>query len=330
MTDTRQQHHRHTWVASLVTIITENNKRAARGDKEVSSRTKQLRFETIVAGFRELRALGFKIENPKNFSERHMRELVTQWEKGGLSPATIQNRISCFRVFASWIGKRTMIGDSAQYASSPNVVKRQYVATEDKSWSSHNVDAQAVLDTLSIEDQRTSVLLEVIKAFGLRRKEAVMLKPWRADKGDYLLVIDGTKGGRGRMVPIDSDIKRAALAHAQKTVSGVNEALGYPGLTLKQSLARLSNRMTKLGITKKGLGITLHGLRHEYANDRFEEMTGAKTPVRGGKKGELSKEIEDKARIDVSEELGHSRISVTATYYGSHGRAARQDNSTVE
>ena len=44
------------------------------------------------------------------------------------------------------------------------------------------------------------------------------------------------------------------------------------------------------------------------------------SPVRGGAKGQRPREEEVAAKLTVSEELGHSRLDVTAAYYGTHRR----------
>lgn len=51
-----------------------------------------------------------------------------------------------------------------------------------------------------------------------------------------------------------------------------------------------------------------------YANDRYQHYAGADSSVRGGSLAELDRELDRAARIEVSEELGHSRESVS-TYY---------------
>ena len=67
------------------------------------------------------------------------------------------------------------------------------------------------------------------------------------------------------------------------------------------------------GITQKN-GLTAHGLRHAYAHTRYKECSGQESPVRGGK---LVKREDDRAaRLQVAEELGHSRESITTHYLG--------------
>jgi integrase len=67
------------------------------------------------------------------------------------------------------------------------------------------------------------------------------------------------------------------------------------------------------GISRKD-GITSHGLRHGYANDRYQQLTGEASPVRGGQMPD--RDTDRAARLEVAEELGHSRESVTTHYLG--------------
>ena len=64
----------------------------------------------------------------------------------------------------------------------------------------------------------------------------------------------------------------------------------------------------------------LHGLRHAYAQERYEELTGWECPATGGPdRKSLSlkqRELDREARLTISEELGHEREQVTTAYLG--------------
>ena len=64
----------------------------------------------------------------------------------------------------------------------------------------------------------------------------------------------------------------------------------------------------------------LHGLRHGYAQQRFEMLAGFKAPAAGGPtRGELTPEqrqVDYRARMQISAELGHGREEITAVYLG--------------
>ncbi|VAW81897.1 hypothetical protein MNBD_GAMMA13-455 [hydrothermal vent metagenome] len=62
----------------------------------------------------------------------------------------------------------------------------------------------------------------------------------------------------------------------------------------------------------------MHGLRHAYAQNRYEEITGWKCPAAGGpSKKSLTpqqREIDQAARLTISQELGHERAQIIAAY----------------
>ncbi len=64
----------------------------------------------------------------------------------------------------------------------------------------------------------------------------------------------------------------------------------------------------------------MHGLRHAYAQNRYEELTGWKCPAAGGSDSKSltpeQREIDHEARLTISRELGHEREQVTAAYLG--------------
>ena len=65
----------------------------------------------------------------------------------------------------------------------------------------------------------------------------------------------------------------------------------------------------------------MHGLRHAYTLDRYEDLTGWKAPAAGGPtQRELTDEegrIDTAARMRISRELGHGRIEIVRQYVGS-------------
>ena len=69
-----------------------------------------------------------------------------------------------------------------------------------------------------------------------------------------------------------------------------------------------------------GLGVgQTHGLRHGYAQTRYLELMGFPCPAVGGYREltEAEKTKDKEIRMQISEELGHSRINITSVYLGS-------------
>lgn len=309
----------------LAKVLRQHADQAALKNKIVSNATIEKRNQTIRLCFAELQADGYKLPTPRSFSNRHMKHLARKWESAGLSASTIQNRISIMRVFAAWIDKPGMIGPPEMYLEDPERAKRSYLAKEDKSWSAKNVDPEKIIAEVGHDDGYAALQMLTIFAFGLRRKEGVMLKPHRADKGTYLSISDGTKGGRHRTVLIDTPFKREVLDHLKRMVPHLDGHLGNPNRRLDQNLNRLRNLMSKHGVSKAELGVTLHGLRHQYLNDRFTAIANFPSPVRGGTLTAENLPAAKEAMAICAEEAGHARTSITGAYYGPLRPAAKAE-----
>ena len=127
-------------------------------------------------------------------------------------------------------------------------------------------------------------MLWLIRAFGLRKREAIMFRPNEclvnfADTGlplaekqgeEYVRVRQGAKGGRPRFVPMNTPRRRPAIASARPVGDWDHHAhTGDPDRDLKQNMVRFGYVLRKFGITSKGLGITAHGLRHEALIEEY-------------------------------------------------------------
>ena len=304
------------WRDELAQILAHFNRKHAVKDKDVSHKTRQDREDFYFAFFRELRSneeQKMKVR-PRNLADRQIRFMVRRWVDRGLEPGTIQLYLSYLRTFAEWIGHPGMVAPPADYVDDPALVARSYAAVADKSWSAHDVNPETKIAEVSAFDAYVGCQLLMALRFNMRAKETVMCIPHAAEIDGQLEIKRGTKGGRQRFVPIDTPEKRAALEAAKRLVASKSASLGRPGKSLKQNLARLRYVMKKFGITKADLGITAHGLRHEYANDRYQQFAGAPSPVRGGPP--IEREVDRAARLRLAEELGHAREAISAAYFG--------------
>lgn len=310
------------WKKTLAGILAEHNHRHGARDKTVSHLTKQQRGARLHRCFGELRQLGYHLADPRNLGERHVQALVTTWLQAGQSAATIQVKLSHLRVFAEWVGKPGMVKHAPAYAPDPARVKRTYAAQRDTSWSAKSVDPIGVILRVRAIDPYVADQLLAEFAFGLRVKEAVMLRPWRADMGDALLVSGGTKGGRPRAVPVRNEQQRRVLDYLKQQVKHKNLSLADPRLDLRQALTRYYSVMRAADITRKALGVTSHGLRKEFANTLYREITGTLSPIQSGHP--IDRLIDRDARLQIVEHLGHSRESIGSAYIGAVLRPDRR------
>jgi integrase len=300
-------------------------------DKTVSHKTRQERADFLRRFFRDLKVrAGFKtLPDPRNLGDKHVRAMVQLWQQDKLAPATIQTYLSFLRGLAMWLGKHGFIRKPADYGLSVEAYQRHENAQRDKSWSAQGVDIDALIEQVCAHDRHVGASLRLIQAFGLRRKESVMIRPHRCmvpfeatglsseeRRADhYLRVKAGSKGGRLRFVAIDNAQRRAALDYAQAVSEGADAHLGDPRHDLKRNLRRFDYVMEKFGITSGELGITAHGLRHEALIQRFGDKTGGEAPpVRGG--ALLSPDVDRAARQAVAEMAGHRRARASCAYLG--------------
>lgn len=310
------------WKSILTEILRDHNERHGKRDKVVSNLTMQHRKRRLFNCFQQLRDLGYRLENPRNLSTRHIEVLVRHWVSRGLTPATIQTWLSHLRVFSAWIGKPGMVRAPSAYVSNPASVQRDYAAGEDGSWSSRSVDIEAIFHEAAAVDTYVGNQLIAELLFGLRVKEAIMLRPWRDDAGESLMVVDGTKGGRARVVPIVHPEQRQALDAFKLQLQHKRASLADPRLRLHQAIHRYYSVMRRVGINKKHLGVTSHGLRREFANRRYREIAGVASPVQGGKA--IGREHDRQARVAVMEMLGHNREQIGSAYLGAILRTMKQ------
>src|ERR1019366_6572610 len=105
------------------------------------------------------------------------------------------------------------------------------------------------------------------------------------------------------------------IERAKKYVAFPSAYLGHPDMTLLQALDRYKNVLSAAGITKKALGVTGHGLRHQFAGDKFFDLAHVPCPVRGGDPLHDS-ELLERVLLAVSQQLGHHRTQITSAYCG--------------
>jgi integrase len=310
-----------SWKLSLKKILTQHNSTTARGTKTAGYATQVARQDTLERGFKELRALKYKLEDVSHFKERHLIVLAHAWEAKGLSASTIQNRISVFRTFAEWIGKPGMILGSEHYVKNPQSVVRHCVAQSDKTWSGQQKNLAEMLIALHTNEPHVALQLELQRAFGLRMREAALLKVHAADKGTYLAVNWGTKGGRDRVIPIETDYQRDVLNRTKAIITHKRNSLIPESCNFKQWKNHYYYVCHQHGISRKD-GVTSHGLRHERLNEIYHQITGHLSPVKnnGDSKKGVPSPLDQLARQEIAEVAGHSRLSIASAYVGGQSK----------
>lgn len=271
----------------------------------------------------------FRDADPRVLTHRQVQAVANLWAERKLSVATVHNYLSFLRTYAAWIGRPGMVRDVATYfGADSHYVHRERTAKVDRSWIARCVEVEAKIREVTAYDPWVGMQLELCYRFGLRAKEARHFRPHVAviarelanprdaqhfpDCKQFLRVRYGTKGGRPRDIPVKTPEQQELIERALQSVAP-GHYVGAPGRTAVQNANRFYNVLRRFEITKTALGVTAHGLRHQHANDRYEELAGEPSPVRGGAG---VGDADGTARMAVSSELGHGRIAITDAYLG--------------
>lgn len=303
---------------------------AARGRKRsVSTKTTDKYVESLTIFFQSLRQNeNIRLRNMSEVSTKHLAMCIRRWEQDGLSASTLANRMTCIRRFLRWVGKGGGIAGLKEMLSDPGRAVRTYSAVTPLDWESRGHLPEEKIAEVEAQCRYTAMHLRLQDAFGLRSAESLCLKPQESDTGDKLVVNRGTKGGRGRVVPIRTAKQREVLEAAKALVNPRTGLIGRHGHNFNAARNHYYYVLAKCGITRKDGGITAHGLRHGYSNTRYLEMTGIPSPVHGGTKPDA--EIELSTRKTVSLELGHTRPQITTAYTGSVIHITRTEQRRIE
>jgi len=317
-------------ITKLNAILAEHAHTRVNG-KVASHRTATAAGESLRTCFRLLVKLGYKLQDPRNMEEKHVKALCVEWHAKKKAPKTVQGYLSTLRIFGGWIGKAGLVKDIYYYL--PDVPRENLrvtaVARQSKSWAEMGIDVAEKVQIAMRLDERFGLMILAQVAFGLRRLEVLQMKPWKCDKENRFAVYK-TKGGRPRDVDIDNEVQRAVLDLIKSKV-GKNDHFGWKHKTdgsaadLKYCERRYAGYMERLGITKALAEVTGHGLRAQFAENAA--LLRHLIPMTlGGTGGQMPRDDLDLSRVQVSEQLGHSRKSVTTAYYGSFGRETQPDS----
>ena len=247
----------------------------------------------------------------------YMREQVDQ---GNVGIATAQNRLSTVN--------RTMAalrGD--QYVKIPSPSKALGLQR-----SSVRGEAPQGQDRAQIEliaralsergQQRVAAIVHLARDTGMRLREAILADLPRLQREARQLgkinIQDGTKGGRSgasapRWIAV-TDKVRGALHKATEASPNGSRNLLTPDESYKDFLQTIVRPARDL-LHKQGLK-GFHELRAAYACERYERLTGFPAPVNGGRGHREDRALDQRARQQISHELGHNRIDVVSVYIG--------------
>lgn len=294
--------------------------------KNTSGKTHKDRNNVLHSFVRTLKD-DFGLKKLENLKFRHVEHQVEKWKSEGLTSGTLQNRVAHLRWLADQYGKNPMIPKSN---ADLGISKRTVDYNTDKGWT----PTKSTMEKLPEAQQHH---VNLMRHFGLRFEEAAKFKPEENLNGNRIDIIYGTKGDREREIHLDDkhrgETRSFELIDKQmKIINDLKEYLKQSGVeSLSKEYDKYKNfenstrhHYKLAGMTKAGGG-TPHGLRHQYAQDRYKELTEKDSPaqleksVRSEIRASMTKDdwkLHKEALIKISNELGHDRPYVTLNYIG--------------
>ncbi|KJJ99196.1 integrase [Burkholderiaceae bacterium 26] len=289
---------KHILVKELVQLCERN--------RDGSYSTQAARKDVLILSGKQLLAGGFRDLGTQGLKPKHVLHLVERWKAEGLAPATLKNRVAHLRWWAEKVNKASVI---PRTNAALGIDRRQYVTNQSKA---HDVTPEALN---RIKDERLRVSIELQRAFALRREECLKFQPayaTAAGPDKIQLKASWCKGGRAREIPLRTEYQREVLARAS-ALAGTGSMIPQ-GQRYVERLKRYENATNRAGMSR------LHCLRHEYAQQRYQELTGWECPAKGGPTARqltLEQKAKDlEARLQISQELGHNREAITSVYLG--------------
>lgn len=288
---------KHQLINSAINIMAHN--------RDGSYATRDDRRKVIIQSLKEIYAKGYQLNHVRYVKQKHIRWLVAHWRERQLSTGTVKNRLSHIRWLFAKINRELTVPSNEKLG----IPQRVYVKNIDRSRELSQQDLSKVPDLLmrlSLEGQRL---------FGLRTEESLKIQPHIADVGNSLLIKSSwAKGGRERLIPILTQAQRDWL-NTCKHITAMDQSLIAKNVSYKTYRKRFERVCEKAGIDSR------HGLRHHYAQQRYQQLAGLPCVVKGGlKQKDMSvaqRQRDHAARLQVSLELGHTRINnITSQYLG--------------
>jgi hypothetical protein len=144
----------------------------------------------------------------------------------------------------------------------------------------------------------------------------------------HLHVIDGTKGGRPRLIPIDAEWQYEVLIRAARLSNPRTGSMIPDPWSLKKWYRHFYHVLQKEGITRGAKGVTVHGLRHAYLQRMYEAVTGVPAPIKRADR-RPDPELHQAAMQRLVEAAGHSLAAKATAYISTYATVERLSRPVI-
>ena len=247
----------------------------------------------------------------KNLSEQDIRNLVGSWQDKGLAVGTMQNKMTTIRHILSAADNKLSISNVQLGISAGRDVLNN--ANVNKACSLPSAEKLS-----AIKDKTLSGAIMLASAYGLRKDEALYvvhaltLKHSVSENNKLIIPRGKGKGTVARTFAMRDN--GATLRAVAVSVAGLKTYTKIDKSRIENFRNRLENEVRKFD------NLNMHGLRHNYAQERYTSLTGLIAPAAGGLKyadmSDVQKESYHSACKEISQELGHTRETIIRSYVG--------------
>lgn len=302
-------------------------------DRPVSEKTRSDYGKELHRAVDLCRTVRMPIKNVAEMRRKHVIAFCRHWESEGLAEKTINKYVSTLRRVFALMGKRGTIPEGEEWKQilrDHGILRgtqgSSLIAKEPKGWRDHGLNVDSIIEAVAAEDPLVGCQMLMQLHFGLRVNESCQIVPADSDKGDHISVWLGTKGGKPRTVKFSSvpekqRVQRRVFDLALQIASqNRKRCLGDPSGSLRAMKNRMNYLARKHGVQREGLGVTMHGLRHQFACDLFYDLTGLPAPVlrQVDSAAYVAKaELVKAAVLEVARQMGHERAPIAYAYLGS-------------
>lgn len=244
----------------------------------------------------------------------YARAQAEKVEAGELSAGYAQNLVSAVNTTMNLATQG--LWNSISPTQAGGIAKRTQVRTTIPNGLDRSVVKSAIDAMRAAGNANGAAVVELTSELGLRAKEASLLDAraayQQANEDGVITISRGTKGGRSREVPLTAMSQIEALSRAVDA-QGSGRSLIPTQKTWAQwregGLRAARQTLQAHGVSR------IHELRSTYAFRRYRQITRGHKPAMAG--GKASKAKDRAARLQISRELGHSRVAITVAYLGS-------------
>lgn len=296
------------------------------GDTRDRYEASMARFSDFLAdeGIKDLNKV--TVDNVSDFARACAARCELEKSEGGITEKTAINIISNVNSTLAYMsGRDDLKVPPSDYAERPErAPQTERVNSEDA-----REGAYERWGSLGEFGERLEALGDIQAMFGARFEESAKLNAAQAleelrERGGITLEV-GTKGGQARFISVfEQDRVKAEFV------------LEKAAIIQEQHFSMIPEKMTENTFTNiaynsvRGTSYTFHANRHEFANDRYEKLLGHASPLRyEGEKSFIQSladthgisrdeaiALDKDVRLEISESLGHHRVSISACYIG--------------